>query len=98
MVTLTDKDGGRSPPYPAASPWIAMRVTYSDDRLAFDQPTVFLAGPTPRRRDVVSWRVEAVELLKRLGFGGTVLVPERPDFASRFDYTDQVEWEFEGLE
>src|SRR4051794_5605378 len=75
-----------------------MRVTYSDDRLAFDQATVFLAGPTPRRSDVVSWRIEAVELLKRPRFRGTGLLPQRRNFAPRFDYSAQVEWEFEGLE
>ncbi len=33
-----------------------------------------------------------------LGFTGTVLIPERRGWESGFDYLDQVEWEFAGLE
>jgi hypothetical protein len=40
----------------------------------------------------------ALGLLGRLGFVGVVLVPERPDWAVRFEYLDQVEWEHAGLE
>ena len=58
--------------------------------------SVFLAGPTPRDADTPSWRPQAVELLRSLGFQGTVLVPERESRTS-FDYDDQVEWEFAGL-
>ena len=33
-----------------------------------------------------------------MNFTGTVLIPERRDWTKRFDYSDQVEWEFLGLE
>jgi len=59
---------------------------------------IFLAGPTPRKSDVVSWRPKAIEILKEAGFDGTVLIPERKDWSVQFDYTDQVQWERIGLE
>jgi hypothetical protein len=71
---------------------------FSDQPLDFRPPSLFLAGPTPRREGVKSWRPEAILVLKRLGFVGTVLVPERRDRAARFSYMDQVEWEFAALE
>ena len=75
-----------------------MNVVYADEELSIRHPSIFLAGPPPRRPDVPSWRPEALELLRGLGFAGTVLVPERRDWSARFDYTDQVEWEYAGLE
>ena len=33
-----------------------------------------------------------------MGFPGVVLIPERRDWVSSFDYIDQVEWEFTCLE
>jgi nucleoside 2-deoxyribosyltransferase-like protein len=75
-----------------------MDVIFSDQPVAVRQPSIFLAGPTPRSSDVSSWRPEALDLLRGLGFAGTVLVPERRDWSVQFDYLDQVEWEFTGLE
>ena len=75
-----------------------MNVVYSDEVPAIGHPSIFLAGPTPRRPEVPSWRPEALDLLRGLGFAGTVLVPERRDWAARFSYLDQVEWEYAGLE
>ena len=74
-----------------------MRVVFADQPVSLTAPSIFLAGPAPRSPEVVSWRVEALDLLRQLGFGGTVLVPERRDWNTRFDYLDQVEWEFAGL-
>lgn len=75
-----------------------MNVVYSDQPLLIAAPSLFLAGPTPRSPDVPSWRPTALSLLKDLGFAGTVLVPERSDWTSKFSYLNQVEWEHEGLE
>src|SRR5262249_18318687 len=75
-----------------------MNVVYADQVPEIQHPSIFLAGPTPRRADVRSWRPEALEVLRDLGFSGTVLVPERRDWAVRFSYLDQVEWEYAGLE
>ena len=60
-------------------------------------PSIFLAGPTPRSVDVASWRPAAIAALETVGFSGTVLVPERSDWAVKFDYIDQIEWELDGM-
>jgi Nucleoside 2-deoxyribosyltransferase like len=75
-----------------------MIVVYAGEKLAVGRPSIFLAGPTPRRPDVPSWRPLALELLGDLGFADAVLVPERRDWSVRFGYLDQVEWEHAGLE
>jgi hypothetical protein len=75
-----------------------MKVLYSD------QPphdgsgkSLFLVGPTPRSDAVPSWRPTALEIIEKLGFDGTVLVPERRDWRTKFGYVDQVEWEYQCL-
>jgi Nucleoside 2-deoxyribosyltransferase like len=75
-----------------------MNILHADQPLKIQQPSIFLVGPTPRRKEVGSWRPDALEILRRLGFAGTVLAPERRDWTTRFAYSDQVEWEFAGLE
>ena len=63
--------------------------------------SIFLVGPTPRSKDVKSWRPEAINILKDRKFNGTVIVPEwcpsvvRPKDSSYLNY---VEWEHYGLE
>ena len=59
---------------------------------------VFLAGPTPRRPDVASWRPDAIALLRKGWRGGRLVVfsPEPPGGAVPH-YLDQVEWEERGL-
>lgn len=60
--------------------------------------TIFLAGPTPRNRDEVSsWRPEAIETLKELGYDGVVFVPELRNPTKGHNYDTQVEWEEEML-
>lgn len=66
-------------------------------RLMWAPDSIFLAGPTPRSNDVASWRPEALKLLEKRGFEGTVLVPEDRDGKFKGSYLDQVEWEYEGL-
>jgi nucleoside 2-deoxyribosyltransferase len=75
-----------------------MQILYSDQP-SFEggTPSIFLAGPTPRSQDVLSWRPTAIDILKNLGFQGTVLVPERHDGNAKTIYIDQVEWEYAGL-
>jgi nucleoside 2-deoxyribosyltransferase-like protein len=77
---------------------IDVRVVYSDQEPTFGSPSIFLAGPTPRTDQVVSWRKQALQILKEVGFSGAALIPERRDWVSSFDYVDQVEWEFTCLE
>jgi hypothetical protein len=75
-----------------------MHVVFADQLLEIRLPSLFLAGPTPRDPAVASWRPQALDALATLGFAGTVLVPERRDVSAAFDYLDQVEWEYQGLE
>lgn len=55
--------------------------------------SIFLAGPTPRRADVSSWRPEALRLLEDAGYDGVVFVPESRSGEWHGDYLHQVEWE-----
>jgi nucleoside 2-deoxyribosyltransferase len=59
--------------------------------------SIFLAGPTPRSKEVKSWRPAALELLRQLGFDGMVFVPEPRNGNFKHQYDDQVNWELEGL-
>ncbi len=60
---------------------------------------LFLAGPSPRTASPrPSWRPRALDVLRRLGFDGVVLVPEPPegeDWAD--DSAASTRWELEGL-
>jgi hypothetical protein len=75
-----------------------MNIIFAGEALELQGPSIFLAGPTPRSSEVPSWRPEAIDLLRELGFTGTVLIPERQDWTIKFSYADQVEWECAGLE
>jgi hypothetical protein len=73
-----------------------MEIAYSDQPLKSHAHSIFLAGPSPRSKDVTSWRIEALRILDQLQYDGLVYVPERSGVAT-FDYLSQVEWEFECL-
>lgn len=88
-----------------------MKIIYSDEKINLVGKSIFLAGPTLRKEKGIiswirkilrinrtSWRVDAVNYLKKNNFDGTVLIPERSDGFIKVDYYDQVEWEFFGLE
>lgn len=76
-----------------------MKILYTEDPpFTGSESAIFLAGPTPRSKDVPSWRPDAVKILEGLNFSGTVIIPERRDKTVKIDYMDQVEWEFAGLE
>ncbi|HBO99895.1 MAG: hypothetical protein A2042_01645 [Candidatus Schekmanbacteria bacterium GWA2_38_11] len=74
-----------------------MIPVYSTDPLptAFKQ-SLFLAGPTSRTSDVVSWRLEALRILEEQGYEGVVFVPEPRD-EKWPSFEDQVRWEDEAL-
>lgn len=72
-----------------------MKVIYAREPI---EPSIFLAGPTPRSKDVPSWRPRALELLEEYGFNGTVYVPEDRDGTVQFEYYNQIAWEWQGLE
>ena len=59
--------------------------------------SLYLAGPTPRDATVASWRPEALQLLKSLGYGGVIFLPESQDRTRNGDYNQQIEWELEAM-
>ena len=76
-----------------------MEIIYAQEPINTNGKIIFLAGPTPRAIDVKSWRGEAITMFERLGFNGTLLIPEmRGGFNREFAYAEQIDWEQEGLE
>jgi hypothetical protein len=82
-----------------------MRLITPNKKPKFDQPSIFLAGPSPRADtpDLVgrtNWRYGAVMALNDMEFTGTVFSPEMLSIksGSPFDYESQVEWEYQCLE
>lgn len=74
-----------------------MEIIYSDQKLPNRvTKTLFLAGPSPRDKETVSWRDEAIEILKELKYDGTVFVPE-PSSGVYPDYDGQIDWELSAL-
>lgn len=71
-----------------------MNVIYAREPI---EPSIFLAGPTPRDQATPSWRPEALELLEKHKFNGKVYVPEDRSGEAQFDYDDQVHWEWKAL-
>jgi hypothetical protein len=55
--------------------------------------SIFLAGPTPRDANVLSWRPGAIEHLSQMGFGGKVFVPEPKSGEWLNEYTHNFFWE-----
>ena len=75
-----------------------MKVIYAQEDISIEGKSVFLAGPTPRGKHVESWRPEAIKLFRTFKFDGTLLIPEmKGGFADNFEYSDQIEWEEEGM-
>ena len=74
-----------------------MIVNYSNQEIIKGEKSIFLAGPTPREKDIISWRNEAIKILENLGFDGIVYVPEYSSWKPKTDYVDQAMWERVGL-
>ncbi len=79
-------------------------LRYETPASEFEQhptPVIFLAGPTVRGHQQhlqPSWRFEAIEIFRRRGFAGTLIVPEFTDCAaSDKDRYDLPIWEYAGL-
>ena len=53
-----------------------MKINYSDEKVIKNQKSIFLAGPTPREENSISWRKEACEILRKKNFDGVIYVPE----------------------
>ena len=52
---------------------VNMQINYSDEDVKKGIKSIFIAGPTPRDGNVISWRIEACKILKKLGFDGIVM-------------------------
>ena len=74
-----------------------MKINYSDQEVIVGEKSIFLAGPTPRSKEVKTWRKEACEKLEKLGFDGVVYVPEYSTYKPLESYLNQVEWERKAL-
>lgn len=74
-----------------------LRVVWAREPLPTSGPSVFLAGPTPRRGDdVESWRPAALDELAAQWTGEqplTVMTPESRGGKRADHYDDQVGWE-----
>jgi hypothetical protein len=71
-----------------------MNIVYARQPLP---KSIFLVGPTPRDKEVLSWRPEAIRLIQESGFNGNIYVPEDSDWSPKYTYDDQVDWEWEAL-
>lgn len=66
--------------------------------------SIFLAGPCPRDDFADDWRNEAFEILKDLGFKGTVITPTNENYLTYLKNNDkdttrlqQAKWEYETM-
>lgn len=74
-----------------------MELNYSDKKVIIsNKKSIFLAGPTPRDNNTISWREEAINYLEKINFDGVVYIPE-DEFIRKNDFIDQAEWEREAL-
>lgn len=78
---------------------LLMQIVYARQPLPSGfRTSLYLAGPTPRDRSVPSWRPEALAILARLGYDGTVFVPEDEGWGLREDtFVPQVDWELAAM-
>lgn len=58
-----------------------------------DSPTIFLAGPTPRDNNAISWRPDMIKSLRENGFDGDIFIPEQKGDYIAYDYPLQIAWE-----
>jgi len=80
-----------------------MKLIYAQEKLDFQEKSIFLAGPTPRSNNVKSWRSELIKKLKKINYNGIVLIPEmrNPDDWKKernFAYDKQIKWEEEAMQ
>lgn len=74
-----------------------MKTIYAGETIENNKKSIFLAGPSPRNKKVISWRKEAIEILKELRFDGIVYIPEPRNGEYPENYINQIEWEEEAL-
>jgi hypothetical protein len=74
-----------------------MKIVYALQDLVDSNHSIFLAGPTPRNKDVKSWRSDALKILLEAGYNGVVYIPEPESGVWSDNYNHQIEWEWEAL-
>ena len=76
-----------------------MTVVHSrEDIPSTEMKSIFLAGPTPRKKHNLDWRSEAIEILKELGYNGVVYTPtEREGEFDRNVLVEQCAWEYKAM-
>jgi len=73
-----------------------MKVIYAGKVFDISKGGIFLAGPTPRSKDVKSWRPKAIEYLK--DYNGYVFCPEPSNGVwGQYAYKEQIEWEYRAM-
>jgi len=75
-----------------------VKVIYANEEFPKEtERMIFLVGPTPRKKSVISWRIEALRILEEMGYDGHVFVPEPRSGIWKKDYYSQIKWEKKGL-
>lgn len=70
-----------------------MNIIYSGQDKPIVGKSIFLAGCSPRKGQVLTWRFDAISYFESFGFNGTLIVPE-PEYGTPWnDYMSVVEWE-----
>jgi len=69
-----------------------------EDIPSTEMKSLFLAGPTPRKKHNLEWRSEAIKILKELGYNGIVYTPtERKGEFDRNVLKEQCAWEYKTM-
>jgi len=76
-----------------------MKIIYANESPNEDPcQSIFLAGPSPQSKEHYNWRPEALEILKKIEFDGSVFVPISRDGNWLPNYNAKVEWELTHLD
>ena len=69
-----------------------------DDKRIDNESSIYLAGPTRWNQHLVSWRKEAIEILKLLEYDGFVYAPEYSIDKFEENYKEMASWRKEKLQ
>jgi len=77
-----------------------MKQIYSNQKYEKNNKSIFLAGPTPREKEIQSWRKEAISYFEELGFDGVLYIPEESNKAyySEEGVVEDMSWDQNALE
>ena len=70
---------------------------YALENTPINGHSVFLAGPTPRNKNVPSWRPDMIKILREKGYTGDILIPEKRGDYLDYEYVTQTKWEVDHL-